>query len=827
MAQNYVEVLVRARDQGAKPEMDELRVKLNDLAGRVAEARAIVDDEAGAAKLDALQAKLLRLDRTTARANINMEQAVRAEGQLHDLEAAFGKVGESADKAADKADKDLEKVGKKAKDTAQNTGGAISPLLIGAFAAAASAGPGLILAATATAVLGAGVLITRGNAALVPSYQQLGKDASDAITQATSPLISDLHTSINILDQGIPQLGGELKAAFAAAAPDAEDITRGLLSAADNAIPGITAGLKAIAPYSHEIAVDLGKLGSGVGGLFSGLASGAGGGMQGFSAIIDTASRLLTTVGQVTGSLANGLGPALHDVDTVAGPLVTVLGDVATALPPGMIRGTADAVAFLFAAFQVGKLAGITQEGQSFLQFLGLAKTESEAAAGATATLGAAQAATAVETEAAGAAQEAVAVKAGLMTTATYAGVTAMEGLGSAASAATGPFGLLAAALLIAQNEITKYTGIQLNPIGAYKQWDQAEHSHITVMGEAAAATKDSAVAITQFAKDLTAGKQSVDQLSSSLSTAASRASDNAQKTAAATLAALGARDGQNQLNLALDGTLIAYQQDSTEAGAYATSLDALFGKYQSYSAAQATFTTDLDNTAKQLTSGKDAMNLNTAAGAANFTALSNLSTANRNVAETLLKQTGNQDQANQSLQHGAIAIDNLAKGAGFTKDQIDALNVALYGTKNIGDLKVSIGANTSPALTQLNGLLQRIDSSSGTVQIYAQGGFAGGRALGGQAHGGIVGAAATGGPHNNLTLVGEQGPELIPLPPGTHVRSHPDTMRDLAGLRGSGGGSSQTEVSFAGNLDSAFATLFMRLIRDGKIQIKQKALVP
>lgn len=55
----------------------------------------------------------------------------------------------------------------------------------------------------------------------------------------------------------------------------------------------------------------------------------------------------------------------------------------------------------------------------------------------------------------------------------------------------------------------------------------------------------------------------------------------------------------------------------------------------------------------------------------------------------------------------------------------------------------------------------------------------------GGNEHGGIVGAA-TGGGHSGMRMVGEHGPELIDLPPGTQVHSNPDTQR----LMGSGFGS-------------------------------------
>ena len=50
------------------------------------------------------------------------------------------------------------------------------------------------------------------------------------------------------------------------------------------------------------------------------------------------------------------------------------------------------------------------------------------------------------------------------------------------------------------------------------------------------------------------------------------------------------------------------------------------------------------------------------------------------------------------------------------------------------------------------------------------------------RAHGGMIGTAATGGIRGNLTMVGEQGPELVQLPTGSRVRSNPDTRRILGG---------------------------------------------
>jgi hypothetical protein len=53
-------------------------------------------------------------------------------------------------------------------------------------------------------------------------------------------------------------------------------------------------------------------------------------------------------------------------------------------------------------------------------------------------------------------------------------------------------------------------------------------------------------------------------------------------------------------------------------------------------------------------------------------------------------------------------------------------------------------------------------------------------------ASGGIVGAAG-GGPRSNMALVGESGPELVSLPPGSTVHSNPDTQRMLSQGGGSG----------------------------------------
>lgn len=68
-------------------------------------------------------------------------------------------------------------------------------------------------------------------------------------------------------------------------------------------------------------------------------------------------------------------------------------------------------------------------------------------------------------------------------------------------------------------------------------------------------------------------------------------------------------------------------------------------------------------------------------------------------------------------------------------------------------------------------------------------------------ANGGVVGAnrAAGGGPRSNTVLVGEQGPELVNLAPGSMVTPAGATRQKLNQLGGGGGGSVHVELEWVG----------------------------
>lgn len=93
-----------------------------------------------------------------------------------------------------------------------------------------------------------------------------------------------------------------------------------------------------------------------------------------------------------------------------------------------------------------------------------------------------------------------------------------------------------------------------------------------------------------------------------------------------------------------------------------------------------------------------------------------------------------------------------------------------------------------------------------------------------GMAHGGIagkIGQAATGGVRSNMTMVGENGPELVDLAPGSHVRSNPDTRR----IMGASGGGQRVilEINSSGSpVDEFLATILQRVVkvRGGNVQL-------
>lgn len=152
----------------------------------------------------------------------------------------------------------------------------------------------------------------------------------------------------------------------------------------------------------------------------------------------------------------------------------------------------------------------------------------------------------------------------------------------------------------------------------------------------------------------------------------------------------------------------------------------------------------------------------------------------------------------------GNAAIGFGAKLDRMNKERVLKMNIATWKTQLTAATKKlkSVPASKRAKLTaNINDLKSKINAAKRaiaglhnktvTVSVKLKGtpmaskAYADAKALQTRASGGFVGAAAGGGPRSNSVLVGEQGPEIVNLPPGSRVRSNADSRR----LAGGGGG--------------------------------------
>lgn len=226
---------------------------------------------------------------------------------------------------------------------------------------------------------------------------------------------------------------------------------------------------------------------------------------------------------------------------------------------------------------------------------------------------------------------------------------------------------------------------------------------------------------------------------------------------------------------------------------------------------------------------------LNTKQGEENRGAILNVVSANVAQYDAQIKAGISAQDAAAAYDQNTAALESQMRQAGYTQAQIDGLIGKYRGVpKNVDtDIEIHGLAEAINNLDHTLRLINGLHDTSVTVTTYfrtvgsstgAPGGLRGGVAA--YAHGGVIGAEG-GGPRSNLTLVGEQGPELVSLPYGSTVHSAGDSMRMAArsAQGGSDGAAQGVSVSFSGAIDRAVSDLVMKLIRDGFIQIKSSQI--
>lgn len=302
----------------------------------------------------------------------------------------------------------------------------------------------------------------------------------------------------------------------------------------------------------------------------------------------------------------------------------------------------------------------------------------------------------------------------------------------------------------------------------------------------------------------------------------------NTQATSMNTVAALNLGTNSSALNQKLYQSVNAYNLAAAQGSAYGTVLQSLNGTTMNVDQAQNTLAQQMLTAKTSFSANKQSLDLSTQAGISNRQSLTAAATAITALGVAQYQATGDINKGNQTIAQQITAFVNATGATGKAKTAIETYLQSI--TKIPSNVSTDVNANTSPAQSKLNSLLKQINGSTAWVTIDGSvtSVSKGSKILSpSYATGGAVSFAASGGAQGGFTWMNEQGPELVNLPTGAQVMPASNTAAMLGGGMGPIGSSSQTEVTFSGNTDSAFATYVMLLIRQGKIQIKQKAIVP
>lgn len=185
-------------------------------------------------------------------------------------------------------------------------------------------------------------------------------------------------------------------------------------------------------------------------------------------------------------------------------------------------------------------------------------------------------------------------------------------------------------------------------------------------------------------------------------------------------------------------------------------------------------------------------LDVNTAAGRANQEALDNVAHTGLNYVRALVDQHASLSQVTKAQQAGTNAAFVAARQMGMSGKAAAVYAAQLFGIPvSRNTLIQALGAKAATALVQqLTGAINSLSGKTVHIKtVFTSVGqkMPGGTITSGYAHGGAVGAAANGGAQGGLTWVGEQGPELASLAPGSQVHTAGDSRR-MASSGGRGG---------------------------------------
>ncbi len=248
------------------------------------------------------------------------------------------------------------------------------------------------------------------------------------------------------------------------------------------------------------------------------------------------------------------------------------------------------------------------------------------------------------------------------------------------------------------------------------------------------------------------------------------------QATADNTIAALNLGTGQSVLNQALAASVDQYDLAAGAGQDYGTVLQSLNETTMNLKSSEAAFTIALDGVSKAAAANGHSLDVNNVNGAKNIQTFTQLAgSADKAAAAVYENEVSSKGaakafaDANDKLAAEKQAFIDAADKAGFQKDKVKELANELF--KLPQDIPINIDANTGPAVQKLNGLIQRIDNSYGTVQILGGGsGGPGGKALGANAGGGLVTAGS-------FSTINEHGQESAYFGQDAYIFTHGQTV--------------------------------------------------
>lgn len=238
---------------------------------------------------------------------------------------------------------------------------------------------------------------------------------------------------------------------------------------------------------------------------------------------------------------------------------------------------------------------------------------------------------------------------------------------------------------------------------------------------------------------------------------------------------------------------------------------------------AQRRFQESLDGVTASIKTNGRALDIGTAKGRANQTALDAIADSTFALYKAQQSAHGSQNTLNGTMQRGADASYKAARALGMTTEQAFAYTKSIYGIPpSKSTLVKALGAAKSTAEVkalhgEINSLTDKtITLTTRTVRIAQNERVdASGHRIGGFAHGGAVGAAASGGPRSGRFWVGEAGPELMDTTGGIPSRVY--TAGDSRRMAGSGGRAAEVRMiidSAGSRLDDLLVQVIRKAVR-------------